>query len=86
MGKKSRNKRLKKISQNINLPIFSHMDEDGLHALIPGEPPSDDKLKEMTKKHQENIRNSPLWGELLRIYGKEKAEELLLQFRIEIRK
>jgi hypothetical protein len=86
MGKKSRTKRFKRNSTDMNYPMFTHMDKDGFHALIPGVPPSENEIEEITKKYQENIRNSPLWGEMLRKFGKEKAEELLLQCRFEIKK
>jgi hypothetical protein len=62
------------------------MDKDGFHALIPGVPPSDEEIAVITKKYQEKIRNSPLWDEMLRKFGKEKAEEILLQCRFEIKK
>ena len=87
MGKKSRIKRIKREArQNYSdLPVFTAMDEEGMHALIPGLPPSEERLEEMSKIYQENIRNSPLWDEMVKEYGKEKAEELLKEFRVEIR-
>lgn len=60
--------------------------EEGLHAFIPGHPASKEKLDEMSKKYQDKIRNSPLWKELLATYGSEKAEEILKECWIEIRK
>jgi hypothetical protein len=87
MGKKSRKKRLKRDlnSVDVTLPIFSHMDQEGLHAFIPGHPPSKEKLDEMLKVYQDKIRNSSLWEELIEQYGMEKAEEILKQCRAEIR-
>jgi len=85
MGKKSRKKRLKKNNPlNHNLPIFTQMDEEGLHALIPGLPPSEEKLEEMSKIFQEKVRHSPLWDEIVEQYGEDKAEELLKEFRVKI--
>jgi len=39
----------------------------------------------MTQLYQEQIRNSPLWDEMVREFGPEKAEELLREFRAELR-
>jgi hypothetical protein len=86
MGRKSREKRLKRLSGSMNNPIFTNMDQDGFHALIPGVPPSDAEIEMITKKYQEKIRNSPLWGEMVRKFGKDKAEEILLQCRFEVKK
>lgn len=88
MGKKSRKKRLRREqdSLDVNLPIFSQMDQEGLHAFIPGHPPSKEKLDEMSKVYQDKIRNSPLWEELVAKYGSKKAEEILKECRVEIRK
>jgi hypothetical protein len=57
------------------------MDNDGVHLLAQGTPPSLDQLDVMTKQFQENIRNSPMWDDMVRQFGKKKAEELLLQCR-----
>jgi hypothetical protein len=85
MGKKSRKKRLKKkYHSNPHLPIFTQMDEEGLHALVPGLPPSEEKLEEMSKIYQERIRHSPLWDEMVNRFGKNEAEELLKEFRVKI--
>jgi hypothetical protein len=52
-----------------------------MHALVPGEPPSEAELEEMSRVYQQKIRRSPLWKQMVKEYGKEKAEEVLLQFR-----
>jgi hypothetical protein len=54
-------------------------------AGLPGSPPTPEKLEEMTRQYQENIRNSPMWGEMVRKFGRAKAEELLKQCRVELR-
>lgn len=59
--------------------------KDGFHALLPGSPPTPEKLEELTKQYQENIRNSPMWGEMVRKFGRAKAEELLKECRVELR-
>jgi hypothetical protein len=60
------------------------MGGDGIHFVAPGTPPSPAQLEEMTKKYQESIRNSPMWDEMVRKFGKEKAEELLFQCRAKL--
>ena len=34
----------------------------------------------MTKEYQKQIRNSPLWDEMVQKYGKKEAEKLLKEF------
>ncbi len=74
--KKNRKKKNKQKQITSNLPICSWQDKDGLHGLIPGERPSPEQVEEMTRQYQEKIRNSPLWDEMLKEYGREKAEEI----------
>lgn len=62
------------------------MGADGMHALIPGEAPSAEEQAAMTKEYQQQIRNSPLWTEMVHAYGEEEgAEQWLKKFRVEIR-
>jgi len=61
------------------------MGADGMHALTPGEKPSAEKLEEMTKEYQRQIRNSPLWAEMVKWHGEEEAERKLKEFRVELR-
>jgi hypothetical protein len=91
MGRKSRLKKLRRENklnnqQDINpdqLPLWQ--DAEGLHALMPGQPPSEEKLEEMTAAYQENIRNSEIFTLMVKQFGKEKAEEMLKEFKVEIR-
>ncbi len=53
--------------------------------LAPGSPPSPEQLKKMTKEYQKQIRNSPLWDEMVQKYGKKEAEKLLKEFKAEVR-
>jgi hypothetical protein len=39
----------------------------------------------MAREYQKQIRNSPLWDEMVQKYGKEKAEKLLKEFKAEVR-
>ncbi len=67
-----------------NRPSFSWMEDDGLHCMIPGETPSEELLDEMTEKYQKQIRNSPMWEEMVKEFGQKKAEELLKQCRAKL--
>lgn len=91
MGRKSRLKKLRRENKdqfdgNFNpdqLPAWQDM--DGLHALMPGHPPSEEKIGEMTAVYQKNIRNSEIFTLMVKQFGKEKAEEMLKEFKVEIR-
>ena len=61
------------------------MGEDGLHAIQPGLPPSPDQIEAVTKEYQSQIRNSPLWDIMVEKYGEERAQEMLKEFRYEVR-
>jgi len=93
-GKKSkrccmqgRNKKQKDIRPQTQSPLssFSWMEDDGFHCIMPGVAPSPDELERMTKEYQKQIRSSPMWDEMVRRFGKEKAEELLKQCRVKPR-
>ena len=70
------------ISKSEMTQSHTWMDDDGLHIVGQGEPPTPEGLEKMTKKYQENIRKSPIWKEMVQKYGKEKAEELLKELRV----
>ena len=83
-GSGEKYKKCCKDKQASSLPTYSWMEEDGIHYLAPGVSPSTEQLEKMTKKYQKQIKNSPLWDEMVRKFGKEKAEELLLQCRAKL--
>jgi hypothetical protein len=60
------------------LPMW--MDEQGLHAMVPGSP-APDTFERLTELYQQKIRNSPLWDEMVSEFGLAKAEQLLKEFR-----
>ena len=61
-------------------------DADAFATLtVPGVPPPG-LADEMTARFQKDIRNSPLWDQMVDEFGAEKAEELLLQFKARIEK
>ncbi len=61
------------------------MEEDGMHAILPGDAPTPEEMEALTRKYQEGIRQSPLWDKMLKEYGPEEAERLLLQCKAEVR-
>ncbi len=80
---KKRNKRKKPASaqqEGINW-----LDEEGMHFIQPGQPPTEEELEAMTKTYQEKIRNSPLWPEIVAQLGEEEAEKALQGCRAELR-
>jgi hypothetical protein len=92
MGKKSR---LKKMRRELKSTLFAEFypdellfwqDMEGFHTLMPGKPPSEKEIAEITKKYQESLRNSPIYLELIEKFGKEKAEELIGQCKYEVRR
>jgi hypothetical protein len=61
------------------------IDEEGMHLVGKGVRPSIEEQERMTKEYQQNIRKSPLWKKMVTEYGKEKAEEMLKEFQVEVR-
>lgn len=53
------------------------MDEQGVHAIFPGQPPDAQTLERMTEIFQRKIRESPLFDELVKQFGQSRAEEIL---------
>jgi hypothetical protein len=60
------------------------MDDKGLHLMAPGAQPTPEQLEKMTEEYQNQIRKSPMWGEMVRKFGKEEAERLLKQCRAKL--
>lgn len=77
--------KIRKKKRRPDLPGASWMDEDGLHLMMPGAAPGQADMAELTRRYQENIRKSALWDEMVQRFGKEKAEQLLREFRVEKR-
>ena len=63
---------------DVDLPLW--LDEQGMHAIVPGSPDAE-TFERMTEIYQQKIRNSPMWDEMVREFGIEKAERLLKQCR-----
>jgi hypothetical protein len=56
------------------------------HLVGRGKPPNAKMLEQMTNNFREGIRNSPMWQQMVDEFGPERAEELLLQIRAEVRR
>ncbi len=83
--RKNRKRRKRKKGQASPELASSWLESDGLHALVAGLDPSPEALEKASRIYQKNIRNSPLWGEMVRRFGEKEAERLLLEFRVETR-
>lgn len=80
---KSRKRKRAHASAPTIAPVW--MEADGLHALLPGEAPTPEEMEALNRKYQEEIRQSPLWERMLKEYGPQEAERLLLKCKAEIR-
>ena len=85
LGKRGGRVKIRKKKGPPDLPGASWMEQDGLHLTIPGTAPGEAEMAELTRRYQENIRRSPLWNEMVQRFGKDKAELLLREFRVEKR-
>lgn len=61
------------------------MEDDGVHAFIAGDQPTEARLAEMTKAYQRQIRKSPLFKDWVARFGKKEAIKLLKECRAELR-
>ena len=51
------------------------LDKQGVHAIIPGEKPDAATLERMTLDYQNRIRQSPMFDEMVNVYGLARAED-----------
>jgi len=85
-GKNKRKRQQHKFAASPTLPPgMSWMDKDGLHALLPGEAPSEEVMAVFTDNFRKELRHSPLWNEMVEKFGAEEAEKLLKQVKIELK-
>ena len=82
MAKKARKVKRESRSKAERIP---YLKRDEFHAFAPGNAPSPETLGDMTRRYQQNIRESALWDEMVREFGEEEAERILRKFRVEIR-
>ncbi len=83
MGKKSRLKKLRQERPVREQPMMCGTPE-GIHAVGFGAPPTASEIEAMTQEYQNQIRNSPLWDQMVKQLGEEKALELLKECRVKV--
>lgn len=87
--KQAKNKRKRQQHKNPAAPplpsSMSWMDKEGLHALLPGEPPSEEVMAVFNENFRKELRNSPMWDEMVEKFGAEEAEKLLMQVKVELK-
>jgi hypothetical protein len=84
MGKKSRLKRERKEVRVEHANVAMWMDDHGTHAIGVGQPPGVLEIAAMTEAYQQRIRNSPLWDQMVKEFGEQKATEMLKEFKVKI--
>jgi hypothetical protein len=61
------------------------LDAEGYHLHCRMKSPTARTLEELTQEYRRQIRNSEIWDYMVKHYGREKAEEMLKGFRVELR-
>ncbi len=62
----------------------SLIDDEGMHLIGKGAPPTPEEQEAMTKEYQKNIKESPMREMMVKEYGEEKAYEILKEFKVQI--
>lgn len=62
----------------------SWIDDEGIHVITQGEMPAQSEAS-LSETYQENIKNSSMWVQMVKKFGREEAEILLKQCRVESR-
>jgi hypothetical protein len=81
-GKKYKRCCLPRQPSTPSAPSYSWMALDGLHLMTPGGPLTPEELAAMTQAYQQRIRRSPMWKQMVKDFGKERAEELLQECQV----
>ena len=61
------------------------LDDEGFHVVRPVKEPTREALEELTQEYRRHVRNSEIWEYMVKHFGEEKAEEMLKEFRVELR-
>ena len=61
------------------------IDDQGVHAILPGERPDPQMLQRMSEAFQQKLRDSPMYQQLVDAHGPVKAEKIIQQCRAELR-
>lgn len=83
MGKKSRLKKQRREAVAAEGPLMWGS-EEGVHAVGVGQLPTGSEVAAMTSAYRERIRKSPLWDQMVREFGEQKATEMLMEFTVRI--
>jgi hypothetical protein len=85
MGKKSRiiKEQKKRAAEHVDAPTW--LDDEGIHAIVVGQPPGVLETAAITEAYQERIRNSgALWDQMVKNFREQKAKEMLNEFKVKI--
>ncbi len=63
----------------------SWIDDEGMHVVGKGNPPTPEEQEKMSKEYQKNIKRSPMWEMMVKEYGEEKANEMLKDFKVQVK-
>jgi hypothetical protein len=63
-------------------PSYAWMAPDGVHVVAPGGPLTQEDLDTMTQAYQQQIRQSPMWKQMVQEFGEAKAEALLKECQV----
>ncbi len=83
--KRKKVRKLKKVEEAAaSRESSTWIDGEGVHVVGKGAAPTNEELDRMTEEYQRQVRNSPLWGEMVRQFGKKRAKEMLKEFRAKL--
>ena len=87
MGKhrKKKKSKPKKRSTTASPETVFWQDKRELQAVLPAMAPKEEFIDKLSQNFQKEIRNSPLWQQMVEQFGLEMAEQLLKQCRAELR-
>jgi hypothetical protein len=63
----------------------SWIDDAGVNIVGKGIPPTPEEQEIMTKEYQKKIKGSPMWEQMVNEYGEEKANEILKDFKVQVK-
>ena len=79
----TRHKRKKKKVRGKRKGSGSDKPQDEVHAFVPAVAPKGKFLELVQYNFKKELRNSPVWDEMVSKFGREKAEELLDEIKID---
>ena len=87
MGKKQKSKvRKRKQRPEFNSPEgLIRQETAGVHAFMPGVPPSAEKPEQLTRVYQTQLRKSSMWAEMLKQFRRIWPRSYMEECRVELR-